>query len=233
MNIVITGTSSGIGFELVKSFYKESNNNIIAISRNRHKLEKLLNECKNINSSSSLYILDKDITNFNIDWLNEIGKHLNSIDILVNNAGLLINKNFENITLQDAYNIFNTNFFSVVNLIKVLLPLLKNSNKSHVLNIGSMGGFQGSVKFNGLSLYSSSKAALSCLTECLANEFEGKIIFNCLALGSVQTEMLNNAFPKYKAPVKPDEIAEFIKYFSIECKKFFNGKVIPVSITTP
>jgi short-subunit dehydrogenase len=95
MNIVITGTSSGIGFELVKSFYKESNNNIIAISRNRHKLEKLLNECKNINSSSSLYILDKDITNFNIDWLNEIGKHLNSIDILVNNAGLLINKNLK------------------------------------------------------------------------------------------------------------------------------------------
>jgi len=209
------------------------NNNIIAISRNKDKLDELYKECKKINEKVNLNIISKDITDFEINWFKEINNIFDKIDILINNAGLLINKSFEEITLEESYEIFNTNFFSVVNLIKVLLPLLKNSNKSHVLNIGSMGGFQGSVKFNGLSLYSSSKAALSCLTECLANEFEGKIIFNCLALGSVQTEMLNNAFPKYKAPVKPDEIAEFIKYFSIECKKFFNGKVIPVSITTP
>lgn len=232
MNIVITGASSGIGFELVKSFYKD-NNNIIAISRNKLKLEKLLEECKSIKSESNLYIIDKDLTDFNINWLKEINKYFDNIDILINNAGFLINKPFEEISLQDSYKIFNTNFFSVVNLINSLLSLIKNSNKPHVLNIGSMGGFQGSVKFNGLSLYSSSKAALSSLTECLANEFEGKIIFNCLALGAVQTEMLNNAFPGYKAPVNPDEMADFIKYFSVQGKNFFNGKIIPISISTP
>jgi NAD(P)-dependent dehydrogenase (short-subunit alcohol dehydrogenase family) len=97
-----------------------------------------------------------------------------------------------------------------------------------------MGGFQGSVKFKGLSYYSASKAAISCLTECLANEFsESRISVNCLALGAVQTEMLNEAFPGYKAPVEAHEMAEFISEFALSGHKFFNGKILPVAVGTP
>jgi NAD(P)-dependent dehydrogenase (short-subunit alcohol dehydrogenase family) len=97
-----------------------------------------------------------------------------------------------------------------------------------------MGGFQGSAKFPGLSFYSASKAALCCLTECLATELKDKSIkMNALALGSVQTEMLDKAFPGYKAPVKAEEIAEFITDFAINGHRYVNGKVLPVSLSTP
>jgi NAD(P)-dependent dehydrogenase (short-subunit alcohol dehydrogenase family) len=103
---------------------------------------------------------------------------------------------------------------------------------SHILNISSMGGFQGSVKFPGLSYYSASKAALACLSECLALEFdELGIKVNCLALGSVQTEMLEEAFPGYKAPIDAKKIGEFIADFAINGNKFINGKIIPVALT--
>jgi NAD(P)-dependent dehydrogenase (short-subunit alcohol dehydrogenase family) len=97
-----------------------------------------------------------------------------------------------------------------------------------------MGGVQGTVKFPGLSAYSSSKAALAGLTECLAIEFQDKdIAVNCLALGAVQTEMLQEAFPGFKAPVSPDKMAEFIGNFVLTAHHFMNGKVLPISLSTP
>jgi NAD(P)-dependent dehydrogenase (short-subunit alcohol dehydrogenase family) len=75
---------------------------------------------------------------------------------------------------------------------------------------------------------------LACLTECLAEEFKEKnIAFNCLALGAVQTEMLVEAFPGYKAPLTAEEMAEFIMSFSLDGQKYLNGKIIPVSMSTP
>jgi NAD(P)-dependent dehydrogenase (short-subunit alcohol dehydrogenase family) len=112
--------------------------------------------------------------------------------------------------------------------------MLDVHEKTHIVNISSIGGFQGSVKFPGLSAYSSSKAALVCLTECLAEEFKDKnIAFNCLALGAVQTDMLNEAFPGYKAPVSASSMASFVTDFVLKAHHFMNGKIIPVSLSTP
>ena len=97
-----------------------------------------------------------------------------------------------------------------------------------------MGGFQGSVKFPGLSFYSASKAALACISECLAVELkEFEITVNCLALGSVQTEMLENAFTGYTAPVTASEMGKLIGDFALTGSRFYNGKIIPVALTTP
>ena len=106
--------------------------------------------------------------------------------------------------------------------------------ESHVVIISSMGGIQGSVKFPGLSAYSSSKAAVINLTELLAEEYkESGPSFNVLALGAVQTEMLQEAFPGYKAPTTPSEMARFIGDFAFTGNKFFNGKILQVSNSTP
>jgi NAD(P)-dependent dehydrogenase (short-subunit alcohol dehydrogenase family) len=127
---------------------------------------------------------------------------------------------------------YNTNVFAPFLIIQDLLPLF-NKN-SHIINIGSIGGFQGSSKFPGLSAYSSSKAALAGLSECLAEELAPKKIkVNCLALGAVQTDMLEEAFPGYKAPLNPTEMATFITWFALNGKNYFNGKVLPVSLSTP
>jgi len=126
------------------------------------------------------------------------------------------------------------NVFAPALLIKEVLQNNQPEQPTHVVNISSMGGFQGSAKFPGLSVYSSSKAAIANLTEVLAEEYkETNIRFNCLALGSVQTEMLKEAFPTYNSSMSAKKMAEFIIEFSINGSQYFNGKIIPVSLSIP
>jgi len=158
--------------------------------------------------------------------------HLNRIDILINIAGRLAVKDFELFFFYLARNIMQVNFFGPASVIRYIKPLMPKG--SHIVNISSMGGFQGSSKYRGLSYYSASKAAIACLSECLAGEFaESGISVNCLALGSVQTEMLAEAFPGYKAPVNAGEMAEFITDFALNGHRFFNGRILPVAVTNP
>jgi len=237
MNIVLTGASKGIGFELAKIFANDPNNTVIAISRSENKLQDLKNDCIKQNLKSKLKFIVFDIENpekVKNELKNKIKKHINNIDILINNAGFLVNKPFEETSLVEINRTFNINFISHSILIQDLIPLLKEGNVKHVVNISSMGGFQGSSKFPGLSFYSSAKAALASLTECLAEEFKNEHIkFNCLALGAVNTEMLKTAFPDFEAPLNASEMAKFIADFALNGYKYFNGKIIPVSISTP
>ncbi len=224
MNIVITGAGKGIGFELSKLF-AENNHNTIAISRNIDELKKI--------ESPFLKPLSFDLSLNNYSPLFEFTENgLGKIDILVNNAGLLVNKNFRDITDTDFDNVFNTNVKAVFKLTQILLPIFNKG--SHIVNISSMGGVQGSSKFPGLSIYSASKGAVSILTECLAEELkEEQIRVNALALGAVQTEMLENAFPGFKAPLSASKMAKYIYEFALTGHNYYNGKVLTVSSTTP
>lgn len=235
MNIIVTGASSGIGYETVKYFANAGENKILAIARSADKLKKLENECHAINPSSTVISLVVDLTQYleNEEALyHEITSHLSTVDILLNNAGKLINKPFGEINYSNALSTFQVNLFVPAMLIKIAGGLKKD--KLHVVNIGSMGGFQGSSKFPGLSYYSASKASLAGLTECLAEEFkEQNIKVNCLAIGAAQTEMLEAAFPGMKAPLSAGEMASFIGDFCLTGDTFFNGKVLPVAVSTP
>jgi len=232
MNIIISGTSRGIGLELVKLFSKDTCNQIIGLSRNYDSMLRFKRDFDISNYHPYHFDLE-DFESFPT-ILRKIKSHFKKVDILINNAGYIINKEFDQIELHEKLKITHINFIGQTELIKGLLPLLKESRNAHVVNISSMGGFQGSVKFPGLSYYSASKAALACITECLAEEYKtSKMKFNCLALGAAQTEMLNEAFPGYKAPLQAEEMAEFIYDFAINGDKFFNGKILPVSVSTP
>jgi len=223
-NIVITGTSSGIGFELTKFFLK-NNHHVLAISRNNSELRKL--------NLKGVYAVDFDITDFeNYNLLNKYLDNFKNVDVLINNAGLLINKPFEDTSLEDFQNVYATNVFSVAMLTKFLIN--KMNNRSNVVNISSIGGVEGTLKFPGLAAYSSSKGALNILTEMLAEEYkEQGIHFNSLALGSVQTKMLNKAFPGFQASTSAKDMAEYIYNFAMEGHKLINGKVISISSSTP
>ncbi len=235
MNILITGASRGIGFELVKYFARKDKTNVYALSRNKSALGRLASVCAGLNKTSVVTPLAIDLLDI-VKNAGIITKKLSNIhlDILINNAGYLENKAFADVEHNDLISTFNVNFFAPALLIKHLTPLMGGKSVSHVVNISSMGGFQGSQKYPGLSVYSSSKAALACLTECLNEEMKDKnIVFNCLAIGSVQTEMLTEAFPGYKAPLNASEMAEFIGNFALTAHKYIHGKILPVSITNP
>lgn len=235
MNIIITGASRGIGFETAKILGK--NHRVLALSRNLNSLKKLKSSIQNnLSPTGGIEIIKFDISDKKDlkDLATFVKKRFSPLDILINNAGFLVKKPFEKISDKDILETFETNLFGVIRLTQILLPFFKQANLPHILNIGSMGGFQGSAKFPGLSIYSASKAALACLSECMAEEFkEKKIAVNCLALGSAQTEMLSKAFPGYKAPLSAKQMAEFIGEFSISGQKYFNGKILPVSVSTP
>ena len=222
-NIIITGTSSGIGFELVNIFSKK-NHIVLALSRDNSKLRDL--------KLDGVDAIDFDLNHNDYGKINEFLNKVEKIDVLINNAGFLVNKPFKETTLEDFQMVYSTNVFSVAMLVKNTIDFMESG--SNVLNISSIGGVQGTVKFPGLSAYSSSKGALNILTEMLAEEYKDRgIHFNSLALGSVQTKMLEKAFPNFTASTSALEMAEYIYNFSTNGYKLMNGKVISVSSTTP
>ena len=233
MNIIITGASRGIGYSLAKKFGQHRDHNILVISRNKEKLISLKEE--KLAGNIIPYAFDLEELPGNREGLARfIDENFEQMDVLINNAGYLSSAPFEAISYKEMLKMFQVNVLSAIELTKICLPLLKKSKKAHVVNISSMGGFQGSVKFSGLSIYSSSKAALAGLTECLAEEYkDSPVSCNWCARGAVQTEMLEEAFPGYKAPLKSNEMADFIYDFAINGHTFFNGKILPVTLSNP
>lgn len=223
--VIVTGTSRGIGFELSK-LLADAGYKILALSRNEKPIKNLNH--KNIETFSFDVSSVEDRDNLS-DYLKD---KKGNVIALINNAGKLINKPFLELTEEEFKSVYDVNVFGVAAMTRLVVPFM-NTN-GHVLTISSMGGIQGSAKFPGLSAYSSSKGAVLTLTELLAEEFkETGPAFNALALGAVQTEMLEEAFPGYKAPVTALEMAEYIMEFALKGQKLYNGKILQVSSSTP
>ena len=232
MNIIITGASKGIGFETVLRLNDNPQNRIFAIARNNPLLLQLKEKGKHPEKIKTFAFDLQDFSLYKSKLIHEILMFIPQVDVLINNAGLLINKPFQGQSEQDVNFQIDINFKVPFLLTQMLLSYFNNG--SHVLNISSMGGVQGSVKFPGLSVYSASKAALAVLTESIALELKDKgIKSNCLALGATQTEMLAAAFPGYEAPVSANEMGQYVANFATSGHKYFNGKILPVALSTP
>lgn len=224
--IVIVGASRGIGLELVKLFAQNKENQVLALSR---KIP--VDACVDL-PNVSFQAFDLNDSNAR-EQAENLFSDLKQIDILINNAGLLVNKPFLELTHSDIQSSYQTNIVGVMQTVQAAVPKMQEEG-GHIVNISSMGGFQGSVKFAGLSTYSTSKAALVSFTELFAEEFKDtKIKTNCLCLGAVQTEMLAEAFPGYEAPLTATQMAEYILDFAQNAQRYMNGKIIPVSLSTP
>lgn len=224
--IVVVGASRGIGKSIVDILAKNSNHRIIALSRNIDRMNSHFGNMPNVECHSLDLNTDHVRSSCEI-----IFNQLDHIDVLINNAGFLVNKPFTELTRQDLEDCYNVNVLGVIETVQASLSKIKSG---HIVNISSVGGFQGSVKFAGLTAYSTSKAALCSFTELFAEEYkESQIKMNCLCLGAAQTEMLEEAFPGYEAPVSAEKMAEYIVEFSLNANQWMNGKIIPVSLSTP
>lgn len=225
--IVVVGASRGIGKEIVLRYAANSENSIIALSRNTEAM-KVFDEFENIKA------IGFDLNSNNVrEAAESIFDDLKTIDILINNAGYLVNKPLDEITHEDFTDSYQVNAVGPMQVVQAAVPLL-SYNGGHIVNISSVGGFQGSIKFPGLTAYSTSKAAIVSFTEMFAEEYKNtKIKINCLCLGAVQTEMLEAAFPGFQAPVTPANMAEYICDFGMNAHKWMHGKIIPVSLSNP
>jgi NAD(P)-dependent dehydrogenase (short-subunit alcohol dehydrogenase family) len=225
--VVIVGASRGIGKALVENFAKRDDFKIIALSRNLEKMQAEFTLYSNVDCFE--FDLEKDVKN----QAEKIFKSIGKVDYLINNAGFLVNKPFEEISSLELQKSYQINLFGVFESVQAIIPHL-NPISSHIVNISSMGGFQGSMKFAGLSAYSTSKAALCSFTELFSEEYKNSTIaMNCICLGSVQTEMLEEAFPGYQAPLNPAQVSEYISDFAMNAHKYMKGKIIPLSLTNP
>lgn len=224
--IVVLGASRGIGASIVKIFAQNNDFQIIALSRNLSRMQEQFEAFDNV------YSYAFDLSSVNVrEKAEEIFTKFKKIDILINNAGALVNKPFAELSHDDISLSFQVNIIGVMGVTQAAVGFM---SQAHIVNISSIGGFQGSVKFPGLSAYSTSKAALCGFTELFAEEYKDTAItMNCLCLGAVQTEMLEEAFPGYVAPLSADEMASYITEFALNGNKWMNGKIIPVSLTTP
>jgi len=224
--IVVVGASRGIGKSIVDQLANHADFKILALSRNLDKMQKSFGNYSNV----MCYELDLNSTSVRAQC-ESIFTNLETIDILINNAGVLVNKPFLELNREDIETCYSVNVMSVMETVQAAVPKM---SKAHIVNISSIGGFQGSVKFPGLTAYSTSKAAVCSFTELFAEEYKDTSIkMNCLCLGAAQTEMLEEAFPGYEAPVSAEKMAEYITDFALNADQWMNGKIIPVSLSTP
>lgn len=225
--IIVAGAGKGIGFACVQEILNSFPNiSVLALSRNTSNLKRI--------SQINLNSINCDLSIPNKDLKTQISKLISGYNLkgIIFTAGVLELKSIGDITLNTFNTIYQNNVWSLMNLIQTIEANLNST--SHIVTIGSMGGHTGTMKFNGMSIYSSSKAALASITECIAEEFKTKgISANCLNIGAVETDMMKTAFPGYKSNVSPESMAKFIVNFTIFSKELFNGKVIPVSSTIP
>jgi len=237
MNIVVTGASNGIGYHTCLSLVRAANHKVFALSRNKEKLIALSEEAVRRGSIGQVIPVVADLSDATSleHAVMEISKQAKGLDVLINNAGKLLSKPFDALSIREWKEIYDVNVFGTVAITSQLLPFLKASGEpAHIVNISSMGGIQGAQKFPGLSAYTSGKAALIAISECLAEELkEYRIAVNCLALGSVATQMFSTAFPGLKAALPADAMGQYIADFALSGHQFYNGKVLQVSASTP
>lgn len=224
---MVIGASTGIGNALVHLAAKEKDCKIIAFARNKQLMEDSFKSLSNV----SCHHLD--LEQINSDDFTAKLDQFGPLDIIINNAGYLVKKPFEELLKNDLIKSFQVNIIGIMEITSLSIPYL-NKRSSHIVNVSSMGGFQGSAKFPGLAAYSSAKAALCAFTEVFAEEYkDSNIKMNCLCLGAVQTKMLEKAFPGFQAEISPEEMSSFIFDFARYQGRFLNGKIIPVSLSTP
>jgi 3-oxoacyl-[acyl-carrier protein] reductase len=226
--VVVTGASRGVGRATAEALAREHGRRVLAVARDSAALASL---------SAAHPLVQGLVVDLEREGAAEAVSRAvgdRPVAALVNNAGLLIKNAFPAWTEEDLVRLYRVNVVLPLRLVQALLDRLEGRPEGHVVNIGSMGGVQGSSKFPGLLGYSTSKGALVTATECLAEELKDRgVRANCVCLGSVDTEMLRQAFPGYKASMAPGEVGAFLSRFALEGGNLFNGKVLHMATGTP
>lgn len=236
-NALITGGTRGIGEAIAREFAKKGYNLIINYVNSKEKAEKLKNELEekyNIKVLTSQADLadEKAIENMVDIAIKKFG----IIDVLVNNAGIVIDKEFEDRTIEDWKQILNINLIAPFILTKLIGKEMVKNKSGAIINISSTNGIN--TYYPTSVDYDASKSGLISLTYDSAVELAPYVRVNCIAPGWVNTEM-NKELPEdfvkeeterilVKRFAEPEEIAKVATFLASDDASFINSTVIKV-----
>ncbi len=182
---LITGASSGIGYELAKLFAKDGKN-LIIVSRNKDRLNQVKTEIEN-KYRIRVKILPKDLsdTQAPLEIFSELEKEDIDVDVLVNNAGFSVYGVFSETDLQKELEMIQLHISSLTYLTKLFLKRMLENKSGKILNVASVLGF---LPVPLLSVYSASKSYILHFSEALANELLGTgVSVTCLCPPPTET----------------------------------------------
>lgn len=229
--ILISGGTSGIGRATVLHFLQHGWQ-VVSWGRRDALIDTLKVESEGLPGTLTAFTWDLASRDWDGFLQMLAAASIHRVDALINNAGYLVKKPFLELTAADINASYTINSIAPFELIQKVVPMMPKD--SFILNVSTMGGVQGSVKFPELSAYASSKSAVISLSELLAVELEPMGIYvNALALGGVDTEMLQAAFPGIQVNTQPEDVAKYIFSWVTEHGNLFNGKTLQLSSSTP
>ncbi|MEH1778270.1 MAG: SDR family oxidoreductase [Nostoc sp.] len=184
---LITGAGSGIGAGTAKAAL-QSGDRVVATGRN---LDKVRNALRDV-ASENLAFVQLDVSD-EVEAktaVEEAVKRFGRIDVLVNNAGYSLLGNFEEMTTTDIERQFATNFYGVVYIMRAVLPVMRQQQSGHIINISSVAGVVG---FKHCAAYAASKFAVEGISLSVAAEVEGfGIKITLVEPGFFRTDLLDD-----------------------------------------
>jgi uncharacterized protein len=189
-SVVVTGASSGIGYDVALAF-GEQGANVALLARRRLQLEEL---AQKINKAGGRALaLDCDVTDRpRVFWsIGQAREAFGKVDILINSAGLLIAETVEETRPEDLERMMAVNVFGALNAMQAVLPLMRKQKSGNIVNISSLAGRRGVSPLGG---YSATKFALVGITEALRVElFNTGVRVSLVMPGVIDTPMARGA----------------------------------------
>lgn len=226
---LVTGAGRGIGRAVAVSLAKEGAR-VIVCARSENELNETAQQLAAANGEAETIVCDMADEKAVIALFAHIQTNYGTLDILVNNAGIFSGAYIEDVSMVEYHRVMQVNAAAVFLSCREAFGLMKAKGGS-IVNVSSLSGVQGATKFPGFSAYCASKFAVIGITEALAEE--GKqcgIRVNAVAPGSVDTEMLREAFPGFNGPMlKPQQVADAILFLAGPHSSAVNGATLDLS----
>lgn len=232
---LVTGGTRGIGLETVRVF-KENNAEVILLGSREETVEKAINELKSEGYEVGGYYPDLNNYEEVENIIKEIVNKYGHLDIVVNNAGISANKKIEDTTSEDFSKIMDLNVKAIFNMIKAVVPYMKENNGGVILNTSSMVSIYGQPSGVG---YPASKFAVNGLTKSLARELAPfNIRVNAVAPGVTKTDMVASLPEEQIAPLiktiplgrigEPRDIANAFLFLASDMASYVTGEILSV-----
>jgi len=232
-NIIVTGSSGGIGNAIVEKFY-ENSANILATGTKIEKLEELKKKFNNIK------ILKFDISQHEKieEFINNATEQLGgSLDCIVNNAGITRDNLTIRMSIEEWMKVIDINLTSTFLMSKYSIKKMLKNKSGKIINITSVVGHTGNA---GQVNYAASKAGIVAMSKSLAIEYAKKNInINCISPGFISTAMTDKLDEKFKEAIlakipsnklgKPEDIANATIFLSSDQSDYINGETIHVN----